>query len=134
MGDKLGDKSKTRREADTASQTTDKSIARPETSWETRERQAGRRPETRARQDQGGGHSIPDRRQVGRQEQRQEKDETREADAAPQPRWETRPETRARRDQGGGHSIPDQRQVGRQDRSQEKDKTREGDAAPQPKY
>ena len=118
-------------------------------------RQAGRQEkekleETRARQDQGGGPSIPDQRQVGRQNRRQEKDETREADAAPQPRWETsweirarqdghsmpdrrprswetRPETRARQDQGGGHSIPDQRLVGKQDRRQES-------AAPQPRW
>ena len=53
---------------DTASQPT------WEASWETR-------PETRERQNQGGGHGIP-------------------------ANVETRPETRESKDQGGGHSIP----------------------------
>ena len=73
------------READAAPQ------PRLETSWEIRARQDGlsmpdrrprsweTRPETRARQDQGGGHSIPDRSKTraGRRTQHQTSWETR---------------------------------------------------------
>ena len=72
-------------------------------SWETR-------PETRERQDQGGGQSIPD--QMGDKVGDKTGDKPSEADTASQTRWETRWETRpetspARRIQHpsqGGHT------------------------------
>ena len=88
MGDKLGDKSKTRLGRRTQH-------PRPETSWETR-------PETRERRDQGGGRSTP--AQMGDKLG----DKTREADTASQTgdklgdKTGDKRKTRQRR----GHSIP----------------------------
>ena len=108
MGDKTGDKSKTRPRRRTQH-------PRPETSWETR-------PETRERRDQGGGRSTPakmgdklggkSKTRLGRRTQH----------PRPETSWETRPETRERRDQGGGRSTP--AQMG--DKLGDKSKTRLG--------
>ena len=95
------------READTAPQTTDKSIARPETSWETRERQAGR------------------------QDRRQEQDKTREADTASQTGDKLGDKTRDKRNTRPGRPTQHLSQDGRQDRRQELDETKEADAASQ---
>ena len=61
---------------------------------------------------------------MGRQNERQEKDKTREADRASQTRWETSWETRPETAQRGGHSIPAKMADKTGDKTADKRKTR----------